>query len=951
MDLLDVIEEAESTAAEKSRRAHAAAMAAGAQCRSCPLLGCRRGPVPGDIVQNAKLTIVGEAPGKYEVEDGRVFNGPSGSELEAALLLGGLDREDCTITNTIMCRPPPGESFEQYLQRLARLHKRACADAKARDEPPPPTPLTPIDCCRPRLLREIAESRSRTVLAVGAKALAALADYFGVTYGSGKDRVGEIAVAKILNQHGSPIVFPAGHKLPHFTGLNTLPEDHILCSALHPAFAMRGSRQYKFVIRNDIARAAQIVTRGNYVDWEEPEYQLFTEARDPARVVEIIEANCKLFVDRSALVTIDIETDSKYAETCEIRCIGMGATINGEEFVLVVPWKWMDGRNYWANAEHADRVKLAVQQVLTHCQLVMHNGAFDTTVLLRHKFMFDATRTWCDTMIADHDTDANDLPHDLGSVMRRYVEAPMHKQDVDHKNAANTEKDSDLHLYNARDVLGTMRIWPKLEERVSQCATGEQFSVDTDLAPIARNMGTLGLVVNEYRRGKLSHKFNRLTHEFRAQFQELVGKPINPNSPPQLGAWLYDDLGYSPVLNTQGYKYEDGDAASTSAGAITQLVGLGVEPQVQKALEVLLQFKACEKLRSTYIDNLHTRYIDEFSSLPKADPVELYGKTILEERDLLSLINPTWKIHVVPTGRWSSSPNCQNWPARAWGERKINPKTGKTVVKANNMRTMIVAPPDHAIIGADYAQIELRIYAIQAQDRLVLKAFRDGLDPHTLNAATLFVEGKNPTDAEIMAKYHEIAKLPSGKKKYYRTIAKRFVYLETYGGEEEKLFSVMASERDKATGELVFPTLKPEECEVWHERWHKLHPETKVWQRRCQAMQREYGWVASLLDRRRRYFPGGPNKKNAVANHTIQGSAAAITNRAVLRIAEEIPFGKWSRWTGLCLQVHDYIGVYVPVSRVDEAAAIIKKCMYWEYEGMPFPADDPSPTWDWAAQG
>jgi DNA polymerase I-like protein with 3'-5' exonuclease and polymerase domains len=149
----------------------------------------------------------------------------------------------------------------------------------------------------------------------------------------------------------------------------------------------------------------------------------------------------------------------------------------------------------------------------------------------------------------------------------------------------------------------------------------------------------------------------------------------------------------------------------------------------------------------------------------------------------------------------------------------------------------------------------------------------------------------------------------------------------------------------------VFPHIKPKDTKVWHERWHHLHPETRAWQERVMRGQRENGWVAGILDFRRRYFLGGPNKKNAPPNHTIQSSAAAIMNQAVLRIHEEIPFGRWSRWTGLCLQVHDYAGLYVPESRADEAKEILERCLPHSYEGMAFPPDDVIVSHNWAQQG
>lgn len=311
-------------------------------------------------------------------------------------------------------------------------------------------------------------------------------------------------------------------------------------------------------------------------------------------------------------------------------------------------------------------------------------------------------------------------------------------------------------------------------------------------------------------------------------------------------------------------------------------------------------------------------------------------------------------------GRVAITNNCQNWPEQ-----------GKS-----NMRKMVVAPPGHVFVGADFDQIELRLYAAIAGDRLLLEAFNTpcwvtgepAMDPHAWNAACLFAEDDRIDT--VRSKYAWIRRLPemmrderierirtyecreptkveveeayqAGEKerKKYRNIAKRFVYLELYGGEEDKLFSVMSSDRDKATGKLMFPDLKPQMVERWHKMWHTLHPETKQWQLICQRAARLEGYTAApLLGYRKRWFSGGANKPGATFNHVIQSAAGEVANRALLLIAERIPYGCWSPFTGLCLQVHDYIGVCVPIEKAELAKRIIEEAMAFQFSGMKFTA-------------
>ena len=567
------------------------------------------------------------------------------------------------------------------------------------------------------------------------------------------------------------------------------------------------------------------------------------------------------------------------------------------------------------------------------------------------------------TLMLHHDTEDNDLPHDLGFIARRYFPMPMWKADVDHKSVDNVD-DARLQRYCAKDVLITHRLLEPLRERVTACGSWGQYQTDCLLGPVLRDMGELGLIVDENVRGEFSEMLNQKVYEKLKELRELVAagpkapsrdaiNALNPRSFVQLQELVFEQWGYVPVIGTDGYELssgaaEEGDDGSTSNFAITELINKrGVDDAHEAALMCLLDFRSYDKLRGTYVDNLRVRSVPWGQwglqvgqagavVVPRWDPDKnaLVMTEVIEARSAMSLFNTQYKGHVVPTGRLSAAPAIQNWPA-----------LGRA-----NMRKMIVAPPGHVFVGADYAQLEARIYAVMAQDRLTLLAIREDKDIHSMNAAALLAK----TLDEIPQKYQEVEHAEDRSiRKHWRTIAKRFCFLELYGGEEEKLFSVMSSQREKAgdrMGELSFPELTEADVKVWHENWHTLHPETRAWHATCHGMQRQDSYIAvPTLDQRKRWFPGGVSQKNAVPNMQIQGFAASIANQALLKIAEAIPHRGWSRFSGPCLQVHDYIGCIVPESRAIEAALLIEQCMFFQYQGVPFPAEAGiSP--DWAGQ-
>lgn len=94
-------------------------------CRKCELSKNRKKTVPGTGKPDAKVMVIGEAPGKNEDEQGLPFVGRAGSILDEALEKAGKKREDVFITNVVKCRPPNNrdprkkevESCNEYLEK------------------------------------------------------------------------------------------------------------------------------------------------------------------------------------------------------------------------------------------------------------------------------------------------------------------------------------------------------------------------------------------------------------------------------------------------------------------------------------------------------------------------------------------------------------------------------------------------------------------------------------------------------------------------------------------------------------------------------------------------------------------------------------------------------------------------------------------------------------------
>jgi len=98
-------------------------------CHDCPLAATRTNLVFGSGNADADLMFVGEAPGRFEDEQGLPFVGRAGKLLDQLLEEVGLRRADVFITNVLCCRPPGNrdpqpneiEACKPYLYRRIEL--------------------------------------------------------------------------------------------------------------------------------------------------------------------------------------------------------------------------------------------------------------------------------------------------------------------------------------------------------------------------------------------------------------------------------------------------------------------------------------------------------------------------------------------------------------------------------------------------------------------------------------------------------------------------------------------------------------------------------------------------------------------------------------------------------------------------------------------------------------
>ena len=280
--------------------------------------------------------------------------------------------------------------------------------------------------------------------------------------------------------------------------------------------------------------------------------------------------------------------------------------------------------------------------------------------------------------------------------------------------------------------------------------------------------------------------------------------------------------------------------------------------------KTLLDWRGVTKLKSTYSDALPT-YIN-----PRTNRV-----------------HTSYHQAAVLTGRLSSSdPNLQNIPVRTEDGRKI--------------RTAFVAAPGMALISADYSQIELRVLAHIADIKALKQAFAEGLDIHAMTASEMFnvpVEGM-PSDI--------------------RRRAKAINFGIIYGISAFGLANQLGISRTEA-GDYIAA-------------YFEKFPGIKDYMEAQRALVKAQGFVETIFGRKI-LFPNANSKngaersfvERASINAPIQGSAADIIRRAMIRMENELAVRKVD--AAMLLQVHDELIFEVPEGKADAAIPVISEVM------------------------
>jgi len=323
------------------------------------------------------------------------------------------------------------------------------------------------------------------------------------------------------------------------------------------------------------------------------------------------------------------------------------------------------------------------------------HGKYDLHVLRRHGV---EVRGYADdTMLESFVFNSTATRHDMDSLAQRYLGYTTTRfEDVAGKGAKQISFSQvgldEASAYAAEDADITLRLHRVLAPQLAAVPALEKVyrDIEMPLVPVLARVEANGVCIDgaELRRQSVELSSRMLAAQQKAT--ELAGRSFNLDSPKQLQAVLFDELGLPALVKTPKGQ------PSTNEEALEAIAEQHELPRV------ILEYRGLAKLRSTYTDKLP------------------------------EMVNPdTGRVHTsyhqsgAATGRLSSSdPNLQNIPIRTDDGRRI--------------RKAFVAPPGRKLLACDYSQIELRIMAHLSGDPGLIRAFEQGLDVHRATAAEVF---------------------------------------------------------------------------------------------------------------------------------------------------------------------------------------------------------------------
>jgi len=585
---------------------------------------------------------------------------------------------------------------------------------------------------------------------------------------------------------------------------------------------------------------------------------LYTAVTDATILAEVVKA-----IADADTVAIDTETtglDPMQDDLCGISiAVEPGAA-------WYIPVRSPEPATHMDQATVINTLKVVLEDPNLH--MVAHNAKFDLKVL-RHAGIHITGRI-TDTMVMSYVADGSRSSHRmdalaLGLLGLDCISITSLIGSGKNQSTFDTVDLEQAVPYAAEDADITLRLMEPLRAEVDQQELVSLLDdLESPLVPVLADMEFAGVRVDPDELDRQRDRLVSRLEELRDEIAKASPGPLNPDSPKQLAAVLFN----APDDEVPGLGLKVIKRRKTGPSTdVEVLEKLDADPDVTTQLPALvLEYRQLAKLVGTYLVALK------------------------------QCINPeTGRVHTrfnqiaTATGRLSSSdPNLQNIPIRT--------DLGRAIRKA------FVARDGFVLVTADYSQVELRILAHLSKDDGLRAAFEAGEDIHRAVAAEVF--GIAPDD--VTSEQRGAAKMVNFGIVYGITpygLARRL----GEGTSVARASQIIGDYKARFTGIERFL----EDC-VDHAREYG-YVETMCGRRReIHNIDSSNGQERALAERH-------------AINSVVQGSAADLIKIAMINLHRDLPALHVD--ARLVLQVHDELVIEVPQAVADAGLALLVERM------------------------
>lgn len=467
--------------------------------------------VPGYGPSDAKILVVGEAPGKEEVAQLRPFVGQSGVEMTRMLQQAGILRSECYITNVTGYRP---------------INNRIVAWFYPKTKAPPEAQLVLGKYIHSHIangIRDLEELittlNPKVIIAFGNTPLWALTGEWGIT----KWRGSNLQTREIH-----------GHRYP-------------LIPTYHPAAILR-RWDWRYIAVHDLRQARRVRDKGLPTILEtftiRPSFDTVIHRLN--RLIEKANAVGEDLLD----VAVDIETRFR-----QITCVGLAWSGTRAICIPFLEIK-SQNKNYWKTIDEELEVVWLLRKLLTHkfVRIIGQNFSYDQQYFARRMSFIPNYKpeNFHDTMTAHHVMWAG-LPKGLDFLSSFYCqESHVYWKDEGKEWNPKIHNEEQHWIYNARDALRTWLVAQeqrKIYETLNFKSTtyGSPWTIQHESHESILRAMLRGVYIDKKKKEILREELGEVIIRLENYINYLLGHPLNPRSPKQLQALFYNDFGIKPV--------------------------------------------------------------------------------------------------------------------------------------------------------------------------------------------------------------------------------------------------------------------------------------------------------------------------------------------------------------------------------------------------------------------